>query len=102
MFTTEAGARSSASHVIVFLTDGGLNKEESVILEASLAKRASIEIIVVSVGTWFNRYMLSNIASYPSVSTWVEVSNISTILDYTNTVLNLVCNSKILHPYIIQ
>ena len=93
MFTSQAGARSGVPSVVVLITDGGSNDKQAAIEETMLAKMASIEVIVVSIGTWIDQYEVNNIASYPSSATRVQVANISSLINYTQTVLDLVCNS---------
>lgn len=95
MFTTAAGARSSVPHVAVLLTDGGSNNKQATLNAAFLAKQASITFIVVGIGSWVDQFELNNIASYPSSATVVQAVNVSTLTLYTQTILDLACNSKL-------
>jgi len=93
MFSSQAGARSGVPAVLVLVTDGGSTDRQAALNEAKLAKMASIELIVVSVGTWIDQYEVNNLASYPSAVTRVQVNYTTSLVNYVQTVLDLICNS---------
>ena len=79
--------------MIVLITDGGSNDKQATLDETMLAKMASIEFVVISIGAWIDQFEVNNLASYPSAATRVQVANASSLINYTQTVLDLVCNS---------
>ena len=100
MFSAANGARSSSVAQLFGLIISNSNSQnlKSTLAEADLTRRAGIDLITVSVGTWVDPKELQGVASYPvSQNSFSITGGYSALSNVVGQITDLACGSEYIH-----
>jgi len=98
VFVAANGARlndPSVTKLIVVITDHPSADHSATLREAELVRDAGIGVVTIGVGTDFNRYELSAIASFPYTDNMFIVDTVRDLTVFTNRVKRIICGGTL-------
>lgn len=92
MFTSAAGDRANFPNIIVVITDGPSNNQNTTLSAATQVKNANIRIVALGIGNWLDNLEFQNMVNYPyqensvTVPTFANLNQSSVQEDMHNTI----------------
>lgn len=79
--------------ILVVFTNGDSKSSNETLQAASQCRLAGITIIVVAAGSWINKEVIYDMASYPFESNTIIASDYNTLSNFNSQLANIICNS---------
>ena len=94
VFVAVHGARlnnPSVTKLVVVITDNTSVNKSATLRESQLISDAGIGVVTIGIGTQFDRYELSAVASYPYTKNMFTIDTVTNLTVLTDPVKRIIC-----------
>lgn len=92
MFSSANGDRTSASNIVLLITDGASREPQLTIDEARKTRASGVDIIALGIGKWIRKSEIQMMASYPRSRNHLLVPAYTELFAYSNGIIAIICD----------